>query len=795
MAIPFRGKKKKVQDDSEPPARSKVIPSVSLLAQIRRVHEGAMEDYSGSRFAVWSIQGCDAAKPQVTNGWALLLNSIEYPIQILIRQHKPDLSEVRRKYIEVRPEKMRSGRINDVGNSMLDYLQSMEEGGEVVARRWYVSAAEDHAMELESVMTQAGFGADRLGDEELGLLLQACISGMGYGHTQESYQVQEHGRFLELNYRYMSVYEVDKWPRRMSLLFLEQMLRTVGELNISMWLWPSTQRESHTRLQMQRSRFEGSRIVSMQKGKLVPPEVDMAISDTIRISDSVERGTSKLFRLSMTVAVYGRTQQDMKDSGQKLTGHFRANLAKINQLRLRQGKGFAAMMPSLRSGLGGSGGAYLTDSETMVRLFPFGPADLDERDGALLGVDLRSRTPIIYNSFSPAAMNGHMVVLARSGAGKSYFTKIRVLREALLDIRTYLIDPEGEYGVITRALGGRVFVPGSPGHGLNPFIVGYTGDEEDLTRRIASLISLIGVMLEGHVDPHRKAIIDRCLTGFYAKELRNAEGNRPVLGQGGMKEFHAFLESEDAREWGGVELAHLLSPFATGSARYLMQESSENLLVNEAPVTSFNLKNLSGALKPVATSICAEVVWGMAVSEPRPRRLVVDECWTVLATPSGAEALINIVKRARKYQLGLLTITQDVQDFLSDNQSVGGITGHAGRSLLQNSAMKLALSQDPAALPDVVSALGLNSDEGDFLAGCLRGQGLLVNESGSSFPVEIVSTGLEAALVTDDAWRQDGQNLPVPEADLLPPPVELADPERLLERLQRDRELDEIPVS
>ena len=212
-------------------------------------------------------------------------------------------------------------------------------------------------------------------------------------------------------------------------------------------------------------------------------------------------------------------------------------------------------------------------------------------------------------------------------------------------------------------------------------------------------------------------------------------------------------------------------------------------------MTSFNLKNLSSALKPVATSICAEVVWGMAVSEPRPRRLVVDECWTVLATPSGAEALINIVKRARKYQLGLLTITQDVQDFLSDNPAVGGITGHAGRSLLQNSAMKLALSQDPAALPQVVEALGLNADEGDFLAGCLRGQGLLINDLGSSFPVDIVSTGPEAALVTDDAWRQDGLNLPTPEADLRREPVELADPDLLYERLQRDREADEIPAS
>ena len=110
----------------------------------------------------------------------------------------------------------------------------------------------------------------------------------------------------------MSVYEVAKWPRRISLLFLEQLLRTGDEMDISMWLWPATQRESHSRLQMQRSRFEGSRIVSMQKGKLVPQEVEIAIADVTRISEAVERGTSKLFRRSMTVAVYGRTQDDLK---------------------------------------------------------------------------------------------------------------------------------------------------------------------------------------------------------------------------------------------------------------------------------------------------------------------------------------------------------------------------------------------------------------------------------------------------------------------------------------------------
>ena len=297
------------------------------------------------------------------------------------------------------------------------------------------------------------------------------------------------------------------------------------------------------------------------------------------------------------------------------------------------------------------------------------------------------------------------------------------------------------------------------------------------------------------MDTRRKAIIDRCLTGFYARELQDVEGNGGVLARGGIRDFYRYLESDEAEPFGGLELAHLLSPFATGTARFLMEDSSHNLLENEAPVTSFNLKNLSSSLKPVATSICSEVVWSLAVSSPRPRRLVVDECWTVLATPSGADALINIVKRARKYQLGLLTITQDVQDFLAEHSGVGAITGHAGRSLLQNSAMKLALSQDPAALPQVVDALGLSQDEGAFLAGSLRGQGLLINESGTSFPMDIVSTALERDLVEDQSWRQDGLLLPTPEVELAQDARHLGDAGLLLERLQRERESDEVQVS
>ena len=756
------------------------LPSISMLGQMRRVHQGALEDYHGNRYAVWSVGGMDPDNRQSTNGWLLVLNSVDYPFQVLIRQHAPDLTDVRRNLMAVRPEAMKHGLVNEVGNSLLDFLQTMEDSGRVVSRKWYIIASESRVMELSSVLSQSGFDATRLWDYELGLLLQGCMSGMGIGHEQELYQAKEFPKDLELNHRYMAVYDVHKWPRRMSTLFLEQLLRSGDEMDISLWVWPVSQRESHTRLQMQRARFEGARITAEQKGKLVPPEVELAIMDVIRISDEVERGNSRLYRKTMTIAVYGRDRTELREAGERVSGHFRSNLAGVRLLKYRQGKGYAALMPALRRGVGEMA---LTDTGTMLRLFPFGPKDLDQREGTLLGMDLRSRTPILYDRFSPGAMNAHMVVMARSGAGKSFFTKLMVFREACRGIPIYLIDPEGEYGVITRALGGDVFVPGSPGHGLNPFVVGYT-EEGDLAKRISSLGSLVGVMLEGQVNLDLKAKIDRCLIGFYERELVNDNGSR-VLGKGGIAAFHRYLESPEAREKGGEELAHLLSPFATGSSRFLMRDDAKELLHNEAPVTSFNLKNLAGPMKAVATSVCSEVVWGLAVTDPKPRLLVVDECWTVLATPSGAEALITIVKRARKYQLGLLTITQDVQDFLAEQSGVGLITGHAGRSLLQNSATKLAFSQDPAALGPVIEALGLADDVGQFLAGALRGQGVLVGESGDVYPVEVVSTQLERDLVTDASWRQDGDNLPKVELDETGRGVELADRLELL--LERER--------
>ena len=779
--------KVKAKKAKKPKAPKEIeLPSTSILAGVRRVHNDCIEDYSGSSYAVWQVAGMDILEDQCINGWSAMLNSLEYPVQVIIRQHTPDYSDIRTKLYDERPEAMRVGWIEGVGNSMLEYLEHLEDRGQrFVSRSWYVVASVGREAEIQSILQQSGFSAERMQDAALELLLAACVSGMGFGHVQDMYQVSEERNYIELNQRFASVYEVNRWPRAVTVTFFEHLLRLGEEMDISFWLWPVSPRESHSRLQMQRSRFEGARIAAEQKGKLVDQEVELAISDIVRISEGVSRGVTRLYRRTCTIAVFGRDRQHLAEVHDKVTGHFRASLSSLRLLKLRQGKAFAAVMPALRRGLGE---ADLTDTETLLRLFPFSPRDMDTREGTLLGMDLRSRTAVFIDPFSPNALNGHMVVMARSGAGKSFFTKLRVLREAQRGIPVYLIDPEGEYGIITETLGGEVFIPGSPGYGLNPFVVRYTG-AGDLTRRIASLCSLVAVMLEGNVDQDLKAIIDRCVSGFFAKELRE-KGRGSPLGAGGMTDFDLYLHTEEAADAGGKRLAHLLSPFSTGSARYLMKGDARDLLADEKPVTSFNLKNLPSRLKPVATSICAEVVWGLAVTDPRPRILVVDECWTVLSTPSGAEALLTIVKRARKYQLGLTTITQDIQDFLAEDSGAGLIAGHAGRALLQNSAMKLALQQDPAALHLVAGALGLSEDATGFLAGCMRGQGLLVGPYGDCYPIDIVSTAEERDVVLDRLWMQQGEEKPEIEEDydIEEDDEELGD--RLVSMLEAERVAD-----
>ena len=727
-------------------------------------------DASGNQMVVWEVQGSDINEGTVEVSWERTINSLDHPVQILVRQHLPRLDLVRNNLRESRPEAMREGRICEVADSLLDYLAHIERNDRIVDRRRYVICREIDLLKASGLMVGSGLSNRELKGDELKDLYASCFSGLSphpkLREELQDFQALEYPKYLELRGRYVRCFELTEYPRVVSAHYLESLLDYGVEMDLSMYIWPVQQSEAQSRLRTQMVRWQGQRGDLLQRGRVVPPEVDMVVEDVERLWGEVQRGVSQLFRISMTIAVYGRSVEELDESSQVVDSYFRSAMSRVQPMTFRHGLGYRNVMPTMRSG---AQEPYLTDTGTLKRFYPFSPPDMSTNGGTLFGMDRRSRSPIIFDPFDTSRMNGHMIMMARSGAGKSYTTKLRVVREATRGTPIYLIDPDGEYGPIANLMGGRVLVPGRPGYGMNPFATVYV-DVGYLTDKCTNICYLMRVMLQGEVDQEGVAIIDRCVSGFYSHQLRKLEmaGIYPqgqLLGAGGMREFFAYLKSDDAPD-DAVWLANMMERFAVGSVRFLMASSeegvSDDLMTDERPVTTFNLRSLSDQLKPVAVSVCAEVVWGLAVSRPRPRIMVVDECWTVLSTPEGSAVLLAIAKRARKYKLALMAVTQDVQDFLATIEGKG-VSGHAGLSLLQNACDKFVLAQDDNVYDDVCNVLNLTTTSREFLRTVGRGQGLLVSAGSGQFPVEMISTVKENELLLDPTWLEDGQSI---DADL-----------------------------
>ena len=357
---------------------------------------------------------------------------------------------------------------------------------------------------------------------------------------------------------------------------------------------------------------------------------------------------------------------------------------------------------------------------------------MDTRSGTLMGIDLRACSPVVYDPWDGTHLNANTAVLARSGSGKSFATKLGVLRGVCRGITAYVIDPEGEYADMARAAGGRVLSPGVPGQGMNPFVIN-RGDSEELLQRIGSLRRLIEVMVGERLSAERRALLDHALAGYYAQPRERT----------GFKDFYAYLQGDETDD-----LAKLLRPFATGSLRHLLSDEGDDLLSKEAPVTVFDLRLLEPELRPAAAMVCTETVWAAAAQDPKPRLLVVDEVWSIMQHPEGAAFMVSTAKRARKHRLGLQFITQDVQDLLSEDTS-RAITGHSGRALLQNAAFKLLVQQDAAAVGAVGDAFDLPVELQRWLLSCPRGDGLLLAK-GNRFPVRIEATAEETEVIE---WR------------------------------------------
>ncbi len=713
--------------ETERPA--KPLPELPLCFSLSHVEPDGPVRLDGVKLSLTELMGLELDAPKL-GAFAGLLNACDFPLQLLVRQHPPDLERLRRELEEAQPDDL-PDQTRDAACSQRRLLTELESREGILDRRFYAVCEEEHAQELRGLLARSGLSIHPLKDEPLQRLVIASALGGSPARSgcEEPVEVQLNQRHAQLGQRLARSLHLAKWPRSLAPGFLQQLMATGAPMDIALHLGPIPSEQAARQLEWQKVRFESARSLSLRRGKTMSPEAEIALEDVSRLRDDVQRGRERLFHASLSLTLHAADAETLDELTQRASAHFAAALGQLDPLPFRQREGLLSTQPLSLNAVA----AWRTlDTSSVARCFPFSPPDLDTRSGALYGIDMRACAPIVYDPWDGTHLNANTAVLARSGSGRSFATKLGVLRGLCRGVVAYVIDPEGEYADMARSAGGRVLSPGVAGQGMNPFVLDRS-DPEELLQRIGSLRRLIEVMVGERLSAERRAALDHALASYYA---RPSEGT-------GFRDFYCFLETDDPEG-----LAKLLRPFASGSLRHLLSDEGDDLLHNEALVTVFDLRLLEPELRPAAAMVCTETVWAAAARDPRPRLLVVDEVWSIMQHPEGAAFMVSMAKRARKHRLGLQFITQDVQDLLSEDHS-RTITGHSGRALLQNAAFKLLLQQDAAAISTVADAFDLPEDLQRWLVSCPRGDGLLLAK-GERFPIRIEATREETELIE---WR------------------------------------------
>ena len=657
-------------------APPKLPPELPLFFMLSHLDDDGPVRLDGVKLGVCEVMGLELDEPKL-GAFAGALNALDFPAQLLIRQHPPRLDSLREDLQRAQPEDL-PPQTKAASESLGRLLTELESRDGILDRRFYAVCEFERIDDLRGLLARAGLSVHRLKGRQLRMLLLASALGGTPAEFDEDAPVE-----VEINRRDMRIggtlvrsLHLGKWPRSLAPGFLQGLMAAGAPMDLSVHVGPIPTEQAARTLEWQKVRFESAQSLSFKRGRTMSPEAEIALEDITRLRDEVQRGRERLFHASLSVTLHAKDEASLKEMTQRAKAHFAATLGKLDNLAFRQREGLLSTLPLA---LNAVAEWRSLDTSSIARLFPC--------------------SPVVYDPWDGTHLNANTAVLARSGSGKSFATKLGVLRGLTRGITAYVIDPEGEYADMARAAGGRVLSPGVPGEGMNPFV------------------------------------IDHALAGYYAQPRERT----------GFRDFYQYLQEDEA---GDPVLARLLRPFATGSLRHLLSDEGDDLLGNEALVTVFDLHLLEPELRPAAAMVCTETVWAAAAQDPKPRLLVVDEVWSIMQHPEGAAFMVSMAKRARKHRLGLQFITQDVQDLLSEDTS-RTITGHSGRALLQNAAFKLLLQQDAAASSTVGDAFDLPQDLQRWLLSCPRGDGLLLAK-GNRFPVRIEATPEETAVIE---WR------------------------------------------
>ena len=532
--------------------------------------------------------------------------------------------------------------------------------------------------------------------------------------------------------RYFRSYFAVGYPSTVTPNWLEPLINFEYPIDISTFYYPRDTAEMLKVLKRKIAEFQATINLQIQAGQQGDPVTKVQLEDALNLQNQLASGNEKFFQYDMYLTVHEDDLEELEKIAKNLESTVAALGVIIKVATLQQEEAFQSSIPY---GLDKIKMLRNLDTTAIATTFPFVSSELTQEKGVLYGINLHNSSLVIFDRFS--LPNANSVVLAASGSGKSYAVKLEAVRSLMLGIDVIIIDPEKEFDRLCKAVGGEYISFSQDGADkLNPFELSglYGQDEDELRFKIRSVAGLVKMMLGGTMTGEETAILDRALILTYQEKGITPDAsthtNEPPLLEDLYKILNAMAEEE------AHSMARRIERFIKGSSAGVFDQRSTVNINNKFSV--FSIRDLTPDLRPLAMYSMLDYIWTKIKKDKRKRLLIIDEAWVMMQYEDAAYFVYQIAKRARKYGLGLTTITQDVNDFLNSD---------FGKAIVNNASMQILLKQSPAAVDKLQKVFYLTEGEKSFLLSAGVGQGIFF-AGANHVALQVVASENEHMLIT-----------------------------------------------
>jgi type IV secretory pathway VirB4 component len=522
--------------------------------------------------------------------------------------------------------------------------------------------------------------------------------------------IQEMQGQLRIEEKFSRSFFVFSYPHYINAGWVSPVINLNVQLDLSFFIHPADSRDVLKKLRKKITEVQAEMIDNEEKGLVRNPVLETAHQDMEELRDRLQTAQEKMFYFGLYITIYGETEKQIEDTESVLRSIFEARVIYIRPALFQQSAGFTSTSPY---GMDLLQTHTPMNTEPLSSIFPFISFDLTSSDGILYGINKHNRSLVIFDRFS--LENPNAVIFGTSGSGKSYLVKLDVLRSLMVGVEVIIVDPDNEYKTLAESVGGSFFnISLGSSHQINPFDIPIPGEgettEEVLRTNTINLVGLLRIMLGG-LSPEEDALIDQAITETYsARDITvesdpNTWAERVPL----LSDLEQVLESME----GTRPLILRLRRFTRGTYSSFFNQHTNISMKNN--LTVFGIRDLEDEMRPIAMFIIMRYIWKTVTSSLKKRLFVIDEAWIMMQNEDGASFLFGLVKRARKYWLGVTTITQDVSDFMQSSY---------GKPIVTNSALKILLKQSSAVIDMIQQTFNLTEEEKFILLEGSVGEGI-----------------------------------------------------------------------